>query len=113
MRCRNSFKLHMEKHDNKLATPIHCDICGLRLIDRRGLRRHKNSQHPVGGKKEHSCHICSKISPNLRALRTHVRFAHETGYIHKCTMCDKAFKRPEALKVSFIYTKLKYCTYFV
>ncbi|XP_037824146.1 LOW QUALITY PROTEIN: transcription factor grauzone-like [Lucilia sericata] len=98
MRCRNSFKLHMEKHDNKLATPINCDICGLRLIDRRGLRRHKNSQHPVGGKKEYSCHICSKISPNLRALRTHVRFAHETGYIHKCTMCDKAFKRPEALK---------------
>ncbi|KAM7342266.1 transcription factor grauzone-like [Cochliomyia hominivorax] len=98
MRCRNSFKLHMEKHDNKLATPINCDICGLRLIDRRGLRRHKNSQHPVGGKKEYSCHVCSKISPNLRALRTHIRFAHETGYIHKCTMCDKAFKRPEALK---------------
>ncbi|TMW41495.1 hypothetical protein DOY81_013427 [Sarcophaga bullata] len=98
MRCRNQFKLHREKHENKQSIAINCDICGLRLTDRRGLRRHKNSQHPVGGKKEYHCHLCLKVSPNQEALKTHIRLTHGTNFNHKCTMCDKAFKRPYALR---------------
>lgn len=99
MRCRNQFKLHREKHESKQLTAINCEICGLRLTDRRGLRRHKNSQHPVGGKKEYNCNLCSKVSPNQEALKTHIRLTHGTNFNHKCTMCDKAFKRPYALRV--------------
>ena len=104
MRCRNQFKLHREKHESKQSTAINCDICGLRLTDRRGLRRHKNSQHPVGGKKEYYCHLCPKVSPNQEALKTHIRLTHGTNFNHKCTICDKAFKRPYALRVR-IYLK--------
>lgn len=89
----------MEKHNSKEMT-MNCDICGLRLTDRRGLRRHKNSQHPVGGKKEYACHLCTKVSSNPEALKTHIRLTHSQSYNHKCAMCNKAFKRSNALRVN-------------
>ncbi|KAM7343698.1 uncharacterized protein ACRADG_010648 isoform 2-T4 [Cochliomyia hominivorax] len=97
IRCPTAFASHMETHELK-TTPLSCDVCGLLLANKMGLKRHKNSQHPEGGKKEHKCHICSKISPTLRALKSHIQRAHEMGYDYKCTLCEKAFKRPAVLK---------------
>ncbi|XP_065366827.1 zinc finger protein Xfin-like [Calliphora vicina] len=97
LRCPTAFASHMEKHEVK-TTPISCDVCGLLLSNKMGLKRHKNSQHPEGGKKEHKCHICLKISPTLRALKSHIQRTHEMGYDYKCSLCEKAFKRPAVLR---------------
>ncbi|KAM7344983.1 uncharacterized protein ACRADG_011483 [Cochliomyia hominivorax] len=92
------FKIHMNKHEGIPAPEINCDVCGLRLTSERGLKLHKESQHPIGGKQEHHCPICPKISPTLKALKKHINTMHEKGYDHKCSICEKAFKRSEALK---------------
>ncbi|KAI8128869.1 Transcription factor grauzone [Lucilia cuprina] len=92
------FKIHMNKHEGIPAPVINCDVCGLRLTSERGLKLHKESQHPIGGKQEHHCPICPKISPTLKALKKHINTMHEKGYDHKCSICEKAFKRSEALK---------------
>ncbi|XP_075168097.1 transcription factor grauzone-like [Haematobia irritans] len=101
----NSFKRHMEKHDSvseiKSSTPtttVKCDECGLILAGPLNLKRHRDLQHPVGGKRDYTCHICRKISPNLRALKKHIRCTHEMGYNYKCNLCEKAFKRSDNLK---------------
>ncbi|XP_065369919.1 transcription factor grauzone-like [Calliphora vicina] len=92
------YKIHMNKHEGIPQPIISCDICGLRVTRERGLKRHKETQHPVGGKTEHPCPICPKISPTLKALRKHINTMHEKGYDHKCNICEKAFKRAEALR---------------
>ncbi|XP_037822831.1 transcription factor grauzone-like [Lucilia sericata] len=92
------YKTHMNKHEGIPTPVINCDVCGLRLISERSLKLHKESQHPVGGKQDHPCPICHKISPTARALKKHINTMHERGCDHKCTMCGKAFRRPETLK---------------
>ncbi|XP_065368954.1 transcription factor grauzone-like [Calliphora vicina] len=92
------YKAHMNKHEGIPAPLINCDVCGLRLTSERSLKLHKESQHPVGGKQQHPCPVCHKISPTARALKKHVNTMHEKGYDHKCSMCEKAFRRAEALK---------------
>ncbi|TMW45842.1 hypothetical protein DOY81_009083, partial [Sarcophaga bullata] len=93
------YKVHMNKHEGIPAPDISCDVCGLRLASERGLKRHKESQHPVGGKKEHPCPICPKVSPTVKALKKHINTMHEKGLDHKCTICEKAFKRADGLRV--------------
>ena len=90
----------MNKHEGIPAPDISCDVCGLRMANERSLKRHKQSQHPIGGKKEHPCPICPKVSPTVKALKKHINTMHEKGYDHKCTICEKAFKRADGLKVS-------------
>ena len=89
----------MNKHEGIPAPEISCDICGLRLCSERGLKLHKDSQHPVGGKQDYPCPKCPKVSPTPMALKKHINTMHEKGYDHKCTICAKAFKRPDALRV--------------
>lgn len=95
------YKAHMNKHEGIPPPVINCDVCGLRLSCERSLRLHKETQHPVGGKKDHPCPVCHKISPTARALKKHIITMHEKGCDHKCTMCDKAFRRPETLRVLY------------
>lgn len=99
IRCKDVFERHMLEHEGKPAPTISCDICGLLLTGKRGLKRHKDMIHPVGGQLEHTCSICAKVSPNLKAHKRHVQYKHELGYDHKCTICEKAFKRAQALTV--------------
>ncbi|KAI8128864.1 Transcription factor grauzone [Lucilia cuprina] len=92
------YKIHMDKHEGIPPPSISCDICGLLLTSERGLKRHKDNQHPVGGKQDHPCPVCHKISPTRKALLKHVSTMHKKGYDHKCNICEKAFKRAEALR---------------
>lgn len=92
----------MNKHEGIPLPLINCDVCGLRLTSQRGLKAHKATQHPVGGKQDHPCAFCEKISPTSRALKKHVLTMHEKGRDHKCNLCDKAFRRADKLKVNKI-----------
>lgn len=97
--CGEAFQRHMLEHEGKPLPTIRCDVCGLHLSSKHGLGRHKRIKHPADGKKDYICDICQKVSPNMRALRKHISDTH-TANILKCTMCDRGFKRPLALKVN-------------
>lgn len=46
-----------------------------------------------------NCHLCGKVSKNKYALRSHIRYVHETKREHECSVCGKAFRKPVELKV--------------
>lgn len=98
LRCGEAFQRHMLEHEGKTLPTISCDVCGLLLASKHGLKKHKTMQHPVGGKREYICNICFKVSPNIAALREHKRRTHSADN-HKCNMCGRGFKVPLALKV--------------
>uniref|UniRef100_A0A1A9VTA2 C2H2-type domain-containing protein n=1 Tax=Glossina austeni TaxID=7395 RepID=A0A1A9VTA2_GLOAU len=97
IRSSIAFERHMREHTRQPPPEINCDICGLKLANLRGLKRHKIRQHPQGGKKGFECPICPKVPPNLNALKEHIKYTHETGFDHKCTICGKGFKRSRSL----------------
>lgn len=89
----------MEKHEGIKEPTLSCDVCGRLMGSKLTLRKHMKSLHPEDGKHDYGCPICLKISPNKKALTEHIRRVHKAGYNHKCTICSKAFKRVEHLKV--------------
>uniref|UniRef100_A0A1A9WK05 C2H2-type domain-containing protein n=1 Tax=Glossina brevipalpis TaxID=37001 RepID=A0A1A9WK05_9MUSC len=97
IRSSIAFERHMREHSGQPPPEINCDICGLKLASLRGLKRHKIRQHPQDGKKGFTCPICPKVPPNLNALKEHIKYTHETGFDHKCTICGKGFKRSRSL----------------
>lgn len=96
----NELRTHMTRHEPQ--TPVNCDVCGIRLTNKRNYLIHRRVQHPEGGKKDHPCHICNKISPTHRALMNHINIIHKKGYDHKCSVCGKAFKISARLRVCVI-----------
>ncbi|KAH8269435.1 hypothetical protein KR018_002974, partial [Drosophila ironensis] len=101
MRTKVILKKHQElMHSDKPRPETElkqCQICGAWLKGMTGLKQHMKSIH-VESAGEHRCHICGKVSPNARALRRHIYHNHECERKFKCTMCEKAFKRPQELK---------------
>ncbi|KAH8407552.1 hypothetical protein KR222_005287, partial [Zaprionus bogoriensis] len=101
MRTKIILKKHQELMHSNTPRPEpelkQCQICGAWLKGMTGLKQHMKSIH-VESAGEHRCHVCGKISPNARALRRHIYHNHECERKFKCTMCDKAFKRPQELK---------------
>ncbi|TDG50830.1 hypothetical protein AWZ03_002819 [Drosophila navojoa] len=101
MRTKIILKKHQELMHSNTPRPEpelkQCQICGAWLKGMTGLKQHMKSIH-VESAGEHRCHVCSKVSPNARALRRHIYHNHECERKFKCTMCDKAFKRPQELK---------------
>lgn len=90
----------MLEHEGKPVPMLACEICGRRLADKKSLKRHMNSHHPVEGEKQESeCQICSKKFSSLANVKKHIKDVHNNNYKYKCTICIKAFKRPDALKV--------------
>ncbi|XP_037715326.1 transcription factor grauzone [Drosophila subpulchrella] len=101
MRTKIILKKHQELMHSDKPRPEpelkQCQICGAWLKGMTGLKQHMKSIH-VESAGEHRCHICAKVSPNARALRRHIYHNHECERKFKCTMCEKAFKRPQELK---------------
>lgn len=94
-------KHHQLEHSEvprPVPQPMQCQICGTWLRHMSGLKQHMKSIHEDPGG-EHRCQICNKVSTTARALRRHVYLNHECERKFKCTMCEKAFKRPQDLRV--------------
>ncbi|XP_075159011.1 uncharacterized protein LOC142232179 [Haematobia irritans] len=93
----NSLKKHLMDHAGIPKRKYPCDVCGTLLNTNNNLRRHKAAYHHDGST-AYICSLCGKVSSSENALRAHKKRVHEENKKHKCTYCDKAFKRPKDLR---------------
>lgn len=92
----------LKKHIRQIhGVHLTCNFCGLECDNRFFLAKHIDLEHTMNVK-EYVCTICSKISPNQQSHERHIKDVHEPkeDFIHKCTLCEKSFKEPRALKVN-------------
>lgn len=100
--CAKTFKnkyileQHRKLHSVDDMPKLKCHICGALLKNEGSLRAHIRRH----GDTETACKLCGKVAPNRSALGNHMRYVHSER-IHKCTLCDKAFKKPVGLRVSY------------
>lgn len=92
---KNKYILEEHRKLHAIEQPkLKCDMCGALLKTESSLRAHVRRH----GDTEHACKICGKIAPNRSALGNHMRYVHSER-VHKCTLCEKAFKKPIGLRV--------------
>lgn len=105
------FMQHALTHTDVQLTRVQCDICDKWLKNKFVLRAHKQIHDDT----QFKCSHCNKIKPNIRALRSHIAFAHSVAK-HQCHVCNKSFSRPTTLKEHMaIHTGIslyncKYCS---
>ncbi|KAM7347057.1 uncharacterized protein ACRADG_006724 [Cochliomyia hominivorax] len=92
-----ALKKHLMEHAGVERPTYPCDVCGLELKSPNGLKRHKAAFHNDGST-IYVCGICGKVASNESALWNHKKLVHVEERKHKCTFCDKAFKRPKSLR---------------
>lgn len=90
---KQNFNQHIKAHTQ--MPPFECTICGALLKKRTYLDIHMR----IHTDKEQTCDICFQVKKNPTALRAHKRYVHGAA-THKCRLCDKAFTRLAALRVS-------------
>ncbi|KAM7347412.1 uncharacterized protein ACRADG_006973 [Cochliomyia hominivorax] len=98
LRDNFSFELHMAEHSGQPPAKVKCEICGAELTNKYLLRNHIRMNHTEENQQEQICPYCSKISPNVRAHKHHIKYAHTMERKHACHMCEKKFRRPLELK---------------
>ncbi|XP_065366264.1 transcription factor grauzone-like [Calliphora vicina] len=92
-----ALKKHLMEHAGIKRPKFPCDKCGAELNSRNSLRRHMAAFHH-DGTTIYVCGICGKVASSENALLTHKKHVHIEERKHKCTYCDKAFKRPKVLR---------------
>lgn len=101
LRTQANLKKHHELEHSDAPRPkpdpVQCEICGTWLRHMSGLKQHMSTVHEPPGT-EHRCPICDKKSTNARALKRHIYHNHQCERKFRCTMCEKAFKRPQDLR---------------
>ncbi|KAG4070939.1 hypothetical protein HA402_001376 [Bradysia odoriphaga] len=124
--CGRAFKHNVSLQNHKeiehSTTPppkVQCDICGTWLKHERNLWHHLKMHQEIrdaqeGNSQAVSCPICKKKVQYKRSLASHIKYAHGERN-HKCTFCDKAFKRSKSLTehIAALHTgvDLYSCTY--
>lgn len=101
----SSLKAHIKnqhsEHPNPDKLMVKCSICLLWLRGPKGLQAHTKNRH-LNNLEKHQCSLCEHVSTSANALRTHFRRNHIAQKIHKCDLCEKAFKTRIQLKVSVL-----------
>lgn len=99
IRGREALARHMEEHTGGPQAAIKCHLCDSMLTTKYGLARHIKMMHTAENLQPMQCEFCLKICPSLQAHQHHIKYTHNTARSHQCPMCEKAFKRPNELKV--------------
>lgn len=111
---KSRFKRHMLEHEGKPLPMVSCEVCGRRLADMKCLKRHMGSHHPPEGvKPEFNCPMCTKLFASPSNVKMHIKVVHENSYERKCNLCEKTFKRPDALKVNLFRCFIHFICSFV
>lgn len=100
IRGREALARHMEEHTGAPQKVIKCHLCESTLTTKYGLARHIKMMHTAENLQPMQCEYCLKVSPSLQAHQHHIKYSHNTARSHQCPMCEKAFKRPNELRVS-------------
>lgn len=90
---------HLKEHDEVKEPGVNCEFCGKLYKSKKLARKHAKNMHEQQGI-VHECPQCRKHLPTSFALRHHISYYHNFK-LHKCDICDKAFKKAKALMVSF------------
>ena len=86
---------HMLKEHNQLGLSYSCDICGLKVISKSSLNRHKKRAHSPD---EFPCPVCGKHFKHKSNLKDHVRLVHEKIKKYECSLCGLKFSEGRYLK---------------
>lgn len=93
---------HRNDHSNEpkpQKIPEQCPFCQKWYSSKSSAYEHIRNMHTENDV-EHRCPTCGFVSTTAKALKKHIIFNHEQERRHKCNLCEKAFKRPQDLKVS-------------
>ena len=77
-----------------------CGYCGATFHNKSSLNRHFNLKHADGIARKFPCTFdgCNKTFAQKQTMTRHVRQVHLGNRLHKCIICQVAFKRKPALK---------------
>lgn len=81
-RTKNAIEEHMKTHSRKAEDRIRCEICGHFLADLKSYNRHVKNHGTE--QLDNVCSYCGKKSPNLNALKKHVKYVHEMTKSYQC-----------------------------
>uniref|UniRef100_A0A2M4CHG1 Putative endothelial zinc finger protein induced by tumor necrosis factor alpha n=1 Tax=Anopheles darlingi TaxID=43151 RepID=A0A2M4CHG1_ANODA len=89
-----TFRVHMKIHTQEKS--LTCSICDRRFYVKQQLRIHMESFHE---QKEFVCTVCGLKCRWRKSLARHMQLHAENPYKHKCNHCEKAFSRPNQLRI--------------
>lgn len=96
----NALQRHLlEEHSGVEQPRVNCHVCDKSYKNDKGLKSHMMVHEDEG--KRFPCPHCSKISPNRRALGTHIVEQHKFKP-QKCNLCEKECKTKRELRVSSV-----------
>lgn len=72
----------MRIHTRKPEDRYQCNICGHYISELKTFKRHVRNHDTEA--LDNTCHYCGKKSPNLNALKKHIRYVHETERVYQC-----------------------------
>ncbi|GAB0100968.1 hypothetical protein DMENIID0001_170840 [Sergentomyia squamirostris] len=96
---KEGFEAHKIKHMEKKPPKFECALCGKKFQHRHGILGHLRRNHKTP-KVLFKCDQCGKTTRSRDTLNYHIRQVHTTVR-HPCHLCNKAFKNPLNLKVSY------------
>ncbi|CAD7013653.1 unnamed protein product [Ceratitis capitata] len=94
---KEAFQRHQEEHAGIQRSAVQCKLCNVELKTKYGLTRHMKTMHTKEYQTPQVCPVCSKVSPTLRAHKSHMEYMH-SGKEYICHICDKSFKLCKYLK---------------
>ncbi len=81
---------------NQANRPFKCDVCAYSSDYNCNLARHLLTHT---GEKPFTCGICTYAARDISTLYSHVRNKHHAMKCFKCSVCEKAFYRPNQLRL--------------
>ncbi|XP_041373672.1 uncharacterized protein LOC121386739 [Gigantopelta aegis] len=100
-----SSKLVIHRRTHSGVKPYSCKVCSRSFSVSSNLHTHLKTHTNL---KTFSCSTCSRVLYSKQGLDQHVREAHSSISMIRCSQCDKLFTDEDRLKEHmFVHTKLK------